>query len=217
MPGVALVFFALAIGSLFYHRASRGIRVWLWLTASLILVGLSGWFYSPFFYALYLLIVALGFLYTAGVAIAFTITLFFITAFVGAASKEIKTANDFLALVSFLSVIPIVIALRRSYLLVQQEKRGILILESERGKSGITSLEDILSNRVNRIGILLRQPVTYLKQGLALLEGGRLTRKELPEVLRRMRKATEELFTLVKEFERGTTKNVLLSREKTFK
>ena len=85
-------------------------------------------------------------------------------------------------------------------------------MEDERPPSGITSLDAILQNRINRIGILLRQPLTYIKQGLALLEGGELTEKEFLEVLSRMRSGADELFTLVKEFERGTTKHAFLTR-----
>lgn len=209
-PFLALVAIALLVILRFLPSVPRMARVVLWTLLVLALVGSSGWFFSPFFFALYLLAIGLGFLYTPVTAVAFTLAL--LALFVGSIG-EVNPTADFLTLLSLLSVIPITIVLRRSFLLVQQEKRGILILEEEGGPSGVTSLDAILTNTVNRVGILLRQPLTYLKQGLALLEEGKLTSRELPEVVSRMRRSTDELFTLVKEFESGTTKNLLLGRQ----
>lgn len=208
-PFFALLCAAVLLALRFVSRAPQGLRPITWTLLVLFLVGATGWFFSPFFFALYLLGIALGFLYTPLVAIAFTLAL--ITMFAWSIG-EVNPTADFLTLLSLLSVIPITTVLRKSYLLVQQEQKDILILEKGERDSGVTSLDAILSNRVSRIGVLLRQPLTYVKQGLALLSEGKLTEKEYPDVLQRMRKATEELFTLVKEFESGATKNLLLGR-----
>lgn len=208
-PVTTLVLLGILIVLRFVPTVPRDVRITLWTLVVLGLVGSSGWFFSPFFFALYLTAIALGFLYTPSAAIAFTLALIVTFA---ASIGEVDATADFLTLLSLLSVIPITIVLRKSYLLVQQEKKGILILEAEERGSGITSLDTILGNAVNRIGIMLRQPLTYLRQGLALLEEGKLTDKEYPEVVRRMRSGTDDLFTLLKEFESGVTKNVLLGR-----
>ena len=214
-PGVAkftALLALLTIGALlvvrFVPHAPGGLRLILWTLLVLFLVGSTGWFFSPFFFALYLLAIALGFLYTPATAVAFTLALIVMFS---TSIGEVSPTHDFLVLLSLLSVIPIVIALRKSYLLVQQDKKGILILESEEKQTGITSLDAILQNQVNRIGILLRQPVTYVRQGLALLQEGKLSAKEYQETLPRMIRAAEDAFTIVKEFERGVTKNVLVS------
>jgi len=83
-------------------------------------------------------------------------------------------------------------------------------LEGENSGTGITSLDNILSNRINNIGATLRQPITYMKQAVSLLMTGKLSQEEVDEIMPRMQKSTEELFTLVKEFERETTKNKFL-------
>lgn len=208
-PLLALVFVAVLLALRFFPKVSRNVRLILWTLLVLSLVGSTGWFFSPFFFALYLLGIGLGFLYTPAVAVSFTLALIVLFA---SSIGEVSPTADFLTLLSLFSVIPITILLRTSFLLVQQEKKGILILEREDRETGITSLEAILRNQVNRLGILLRQPITYLRQGLALMEEGNLSGPEYQETLSRMIRSAEDVFTLVKEFESGTTKNVLMGR-----
>jgi hypothetical protein len=208
---LALVFVPVLLSLRFLPKVSWHLRALLWTLFVLFLVGASGWYTSPFFFALYLIAIGIGFIYTPAVTVAFTASLVIVFALFA----DVKVEFDYLVLLSLLSVIPITIGLRRSFLVVQQQRKGILILEPEGKKSGITSLDAVLENRVNKISILLRQPVTYLKQGLALLEEGKLTEKEYPDVLTRMRRATDEVFTLMKEFERGVTKNVLVARRRS--
>lgn len=209
-PLLALALVALLLTVHFLPKVSRHLRIILWTLLVLSLVGSTGWFFSPFFFALYLLGIGLGFLYAPAVAVAFTLALIVMFA---SSIGEVSPTADFLTLLSLFSVIPITILLRKSFLLVQQEKKGILILESDSPETGITSLDAILANRVNRLGILLRQPVTYVRQGLALLEEGKLSDQEYQETLPRMIRAAEDAFTLVKEFESGATKNVLVGRK----
>lgn len=203
----------LAIAALFVLRfvpeKQSDIAPVLWVISVLSLVGATGWFYSPFFFALYLTAIGLGFIYTPSVAVGFTIAM--ITIFAAFSAGEVNATNDFLVLLSLLSVIPITIVLRKSFLLVQQRQKGILILENEK-TSGVTSLDSILDNKINLIGVTLRQPITYIKQGLAMLDDNSLTDAEFEDTLARMRKAGEELSTFVKEFERGTTNNAFIKK-----
>jgi len=173
------------------------------------LVSATGWFFSPFFFALYLTAIGLGFIYNPVVAISFTLSLVMLFTF---SMTGERPTYDLLTLLSLLSVIPITIALRKSFLLVQQEKKGILILEGEKNQAGITSLDNILANRINNIGATLRQPITYVKQAVSLLVSGKLSKEEVDEIMPRMQKSTEELFTLVKEFERETTNNKFFTK-----
>ncbi len=209
-----LVLFAVLMVTWFLPRKNIKLSVLLWVLLALSLVGSTGWFFSPFFFTLYLIAIALGFIYRTSVSISFTLALVILFSF----SLTGERANyDFLILLSLLSVIPITVALRRSFLLVQQEKKGILILESDKRGSNVTSLEEILNNKVNTIGVLLRQPITYLKQGLTLLNSGKLSKSEAEEILPRMEKSADELFTLVKEFETNFTKNSFLKRNNSSK
>ena len=205
----ALFLLVTAIVLYFIPSKPRGLSITVWTLLVLALIASTNWFYSPFFFALYLLAITLGFLYTPLTATVFTAALLIIFSL---SFGEQDMAYDFLVFLSLLSVIPITVALRRNYLIVQQEKKGILILENDKRKSGITSLDAILENRVNKIGVTLRQPITYIKQGLHLLIKGKLTEQEADDILSRMQKSADELFTLVKEFERGATNNDLIGR-----
>lgn len=209
-PFIALLLLAFIVTARWLPKLPRTVTVLSWVLLVLTLVGSSGWFFSPFFFTLYLGAIALGFIYTPLVAVTFTVSLLIIFA---ASIGEVSPTADFLTLVSLLSVIPITIVLRKSFLLVQQEKKGILILESEEKNAALTSLDSVLSNQVNKIAIVLRQPITYIRQGLALMKDNALTDEEYPQVIQRMSRAADEVFTLVKEFESGTTKNKLVSRK----
>lgn len=212
-PFISLVGLAVLVSARFIPSFPRQAKTILWTLVVVSLVGATGWFYSPFFFALYLMAIVLGFLYTPTVSVTFTVSLL---ALFASSLGELDPTADFLTLLSLLSVIPITIALRKSFLLVQQEKKGILILESDSGKeSGITSLDAILSNQVNRVAILIRQPITYIRQGLSLLNEKKLSSAEGEDVLKRMGKSADEVFTIIKEFESQTTKHVLLGRKRT--
>ncbi len=211
-PFMAILLLALGLGFKFLPwKLPRNFFVLLWMFFIMTLVGSSGWFFSPFFFTLYLAAIALGFIYVPSVAITFTVGLLLIFA---SSIGEVSPTADFLTLLSLLSVIPITIALRRTFLLVQQERKGILILESDERSVGGTALEAVLSNQVNKLAIILRQPVTYIRQGLALLKDNALTPEEYPEVIQRMSRAADEVFTLIKEFESEKTRNILVSRKK---
>lgn len=209
-PFIALLLLTLGLGPKFLPwKVPRSASVALWVLFIITLVGSSGWFFSPFFFTLYLAAIVLGFIYAPSVTITFTVGLLLIFA---SSIGEISPTADFLTLLSLLSVIPITIVLRRTFLLVQQERKGILILESDEKNIGGTALEAVLSNQVNKLAVILRQPITYIRQGLALLKENALTQEEYPEVIQRMSRAADEVFTLIKEFESEKTRNVLVSR-----
>jgi len=210
-PVLALVLLAFLLSTRFIpKKLPRSLLVALWAVFVLALVGSSGWFFSPFFFTLYLLAIALGFIYAPLVAVGFTLGLLVIfTSSIG----EISPTADFLTLLSLLSVIPITIVLRKTFLVVQQERKGILILESDEKNPSVSALDSVLTNQVNKIAIILRQPITYIRQGLALIKDDALTEEEYPQVITRMSSAADEVFTLIKEFETQATKNRLMSRK----
>jgi len=213
-PLLALVSLVGVLTLRFVPRKLTRIRTLLWSLFVLSLIGSTGWFYSPFFFALYLVAIGLAFAYSPAVSIAFTFALIIMFVF---SIGEVNPTYDFLTLLSLLTVIPISIALRKSYLLVKEEEKGILILEKDDKTAATSSLDSVLSNKINKIGTQLRQPLTYLKQGLNIIEEENLSAEERSETMERMRKAVEEMFALEKRFERSTTKNAILSRTKNNK
>lgn len=208
-PVLALALLSFLLLTRFLPKLPRGSVTLLWVMFVLLLVGSSGWFFSPFFFALYLAAIALGFMYGPVSTVGFTLG---ILALFLVSVGEVSPSADFMTLLSLLSVVPITIALRRSFLIVQQEKKDILILESDEKDTSLLALDSILKNQINKIAITIRQPITYIRQGLSLLKDNTLTDEEYPDVLNRMSCAADEVFTVVKEFESDTTKNTLLGR-----
>lgn len=78
----------------------------------LALVYTTGWFFSPFFFSLYLLAISLAFIFSMSVAVAFTITLAILFSFnIG----QVDIAYDSLVVVSLLTVIPLSYYLQKEY------------------------------------------------------------------------------------------------------
>lgn len=206
LPIASVIAFALLILALFIKQIPRQFVMFLWTFASFSIMAASGGFNSVLFFVLYLTAIALGFVYTPGISISFVLGNILAFLLMG----ETNSSADFIVYMSLLSAIPMVIVLRRAFLLVQQERKGILILETDNKRSGITSLDEVLDNKVNNISTVLRQPITYIRQGLAMVQEGKVTDEEFEKMLPRMQRSADELFTLLKEFERGTTNNTLL-------
>src|SRR3989338_11684736 len=99
----------------------------------LLLVGGTGWFLSPFFFLLYLLPMYLGFLYVPSVAFGFLAALLIIFSF--SVGDEVNLSFDIMTLLSLLLVIPLVIYLRKKFLILKQTDKDILILEEEIGRA----------------------------------------------------------------------------------
>jgi len=184
------------------------LAILIWALFVCALVSTTGWFFSPFFFTLYLLGVGLAFVYPFRVSVAYTFSIIFVFL----SSGDVDGSFDIMILLSLLSVIPISLALRRDFLKVQQDQKDILVLEPGEEKDS-TALANLLQNSVNRVGVNLRQPVTYLKQGLAELDEAELSPKEATTMLKKMRNTVEEIFTIIREFEHGTTKNLFLANK----
>jgi hypothetical protein len=118
-PIIALLVIAALIMSRFFPKKSNTTTVALWVVFVLALVGSTGWFYSPFFFALYLAVIGLGFMYTPSVVIGFTGALIVIFAY---SIGEINPLSDFFVLVSLVAVVPTTIVLKR-FLLAEHDHK----------------------------------------------------------------------------------------------
>lgn len=212
----SLLYFAIALLCIallltkFIPKRTPQLSILIWSLFVCAVVSVTGWFFSPFFFALYLLGIGLSFIYPFRVSVAYTLSLISIFLFSG----DVNGSFDIMLLLSLLSVIPISLALRRDFLRVQQDQKDILVLETGDDKNN-TALANLLQNSVNRVGVNLRQPVTYLKQGLAVLEEDDLSPKEAASMLKKMRGTVEEIFTIIREFEHGVTKNLFINKNKS--
>jgi len=178
------------------------------------LVGATGWFFSPFFFLLYLAPLYLGFQFNPAVAFSFLAALLIIFS---SSVGEVDVAYDVLTLISLLLVIPLVIYLRRSYLILRQSAKDILILEDESGIKDADTITKLLSNRVTSLGVNMRQPLTFIKQAVTVLLQGGLDPAESTKYLQRIRTTSTETLEMIRKFEGETSANVVLqnSAEKT--
>lgn len=205
---VGLIVLMGAIGLAFVKRDSLQLsKTTMYTLVVLLLVGGTGWFLSPFFFLLYLLPLYLGFLYTPAVAFGFLAALLIIFAF---SIGEVDIAFDIMTLLSLLLVVPLVIYLRKKYLVIRQSHKDILILEDESGIRDANTIGRLLSNRVTNLGVNVRQPLTFIKQSAALLSEGGLDAAETNQQIKRIHTTAEETLEMIRSFEGETSANKVL-------
>ncbi len=93
--------------------------VYLLVVFVLFLVASTGWFFSPFFYTLYLLSILISFTFTPRTSLAFTLTL------IALLSLNIGQTNltyDILVILSLLTVIPLNFYLKKNISLLVKKK-----------------------------------------------------------------------------------------------
>lgn len=184
-----------------YSLKKKGLRYiedikfrYLLTVVVLFLIASTGWFFSPFFFVLYLWAIFLAFIFTPAVSLSFVITLVILFSFnIG----EVDLAYDFLVVLSLLTTIPLSLYLRREYLKLKEGKKDILILDDEK-KEHQSKVEEILANKVNNLAVKLRQPINDVKMMAYQLGKGVKDRE-------RMITASEEALRVIKEFEGEAT------------
>ncbi len=173
----------------------------------LLIVGGTGWFLSPFFFLLYLLPIYLGFLYVPTVAFGFLAALLLIfTSSVG----EVDLAFDVMTLLSLLIAVPLLIYLRKKYLVLRQSTKDILILQDDSGIKDADTITKLLSNRVTNLGVTVRQPLTFIKQAATLLLDHDLSAHEAATYIKRIKTTAAETLDHVRKFEGDTSSNEVL-------
>ena len=114
----ALSLLVLAVYSYFLKRKklthlTNDTFVYLLIAFVLFLVASTGWFFSPFFFFLYLLAIFLAFIFSAKMSIIFVVVLATLFSFnIG----EVDLAYDLIVVLSFLTTIPLSLYLRKNYL-----------------------------------------------------------------------------------------------------
>lgn len=173
----------------------------------LFLVGGTGWFLSPFFFLLYLLPIYLGFLYTPAVAFGFLAALLAIFA---SSVGEVDLSFDVFTLLSLLLVIPLLIYLRKKYLILRQTNKDILILQEESGIADTDTIGSLLSNRVTKLGVTVRQPLSFISQAATVLLEEDLEPKEATQFIKRIKTTATETLDYIRDFEGDTSANEVL-------
>lgn len=180
--------------------------VYLFITLILFLVGATGWFFSPFFFTLYLLGITLALMYSPAVSISFIVTLVALFSFnVG----EVDLAYDFLIILSLLLTIPVGLFLRKEYLKLKESSKEILVLQHEKQQYK-DEIEEVLANTMNNFAVNLRQPLNDIKQLAFRLEKVR-NKSEEEKDRTRIIASSEDALRMLKDFEEETTGKKLLS------
>lgn len=210
---MALLVLLVAFGMSFYKKADLlTLRTAIHGLLLLLIVGATGWFLSPFFFLLYLFPIYLGFLYTPWVAFSFLAALLII--FGSSSIGDVDVAFDTLTLLSLLLAIPLIIYLRKKYLILRQTKKDILILEDESGIKDADTIGRLLANRVTSLGVNVRQPLTFVKQASTLLLEDDLTPEEATQSLKRIQTTATETLEMIRQFETETSANRVLRNPK---
>jgi hypothetical protein len=157
---------------------------------------------SPFFFLLYLLPIYLGFLYVPMVAFSFLAAILIIFS---SSVGEVDISFDIMTLLSLLLVIPLVIYLRKKFLVLRQTDKDILILHDESGIKDIGTIAGLLANKVTNLGVI--------NQAAKLLEDEDLTEKEATTLIHRIHTTAAETLQHIRTFEGETSSNEVLSNQ----
>lgn len=172
----------------------------------LFLVAATGWFFSPFFFSLYLLAIFMAFVFspiTAALFVGLLAGLFSLN--IG----EVDLAYDFLVVLSFLVVIPITFYLREGYLRLKEAEKEVLVLEKEKREYQDT-IEAVLANTINGFAVNLRQPLNNIKQLTHRLKEVK-KENEVEKNRERIIASSEEALRILRKFEEETTGKKLLT------
>lgn len=178
--------------------------IYLTLVTVLLLVGATGWFFSPFFFSLYLSVILLAFIFPLNVSISFAITLVVLFAFnIG----DVDLVYDFLIVLSLLTTIPLSIYLRKEYLKLKESEKEILILKKKE-EFYKTKVEEVLSNTITNFAVNLKQPLNVVKQLIYRLPKAK-SKKDKEKYVERIMNSSEEALRCLKKFEQESTGELL--------
>ncbi len=198
-------------------RSGEGIAktktfIYLTLITILFLVGATGWFFSPFFFSLYLSVILLAFIFPLNVSISFALTLVALFAFnIG----DVDLAYDFLIVLSLVTTIPLSIYLRKEYLKLKESEKEILILKKQE-EFYKTKVEEVLSNTITNFSANLKQPLNVIKQLIYRFPKIK-SKKDQEKYVERIRNSSEEVLRSLKKFELETTGKLLTATPETTK
>ena len=208
-----LLYLAIAfLGSLYFPVARKSIRseavlgsyMLLIFVSVLFWVGVTGWFFSPFFYVLYLLAIMLSFIATPFSTLLFVLTL--IGLFIPNIGS-IDVTLDMITVFSLFSIVPITFFLQKEYLRLREQDKKVLILEEETSDMR-NKVEEVLRNKIIRFAVTVRQPVNDIKQMAIVAQKDE--KNKLNGALRKIARLSDDSLALIEEFEVSVTGQELL-------
>lgn len=207
---IALIIYSIILKKKGITRLADTKYIYLLIITVLFLVAATGWFFSPFFFMLYLLAIFLFFIFTPAVSIVFVALLVLLFSLdIG----SVDLSYDFLIVFSLLTTIPLSLYLRKEYLRLKETEKKILILEKEKEEKYEDIIQEILANKVNNFSVDMRQPINDTKQ-LAFYIQKHHKDKELNDSLNKIIFSSEEALRILGDFESNTTGKKILSTPK---
>ncbi len=171
-----------------------------WLIFCLFLIAATGWFSSPFFFSVYLLIIALTFVISPMAGLGFILSLGFLYI---VPLAQVKAMGDLLQVVSLAAAFPLALYLRRSYLKLSESQNQILVLESEKSQKG--TLGNVLSNKITNFATQIRQPLVDIKNYTHHMSNHELDKQKSWEYLNRIYDSSTAALRELNRFEEEVT------------
>jgi len=194
-----LIAFVVLISLMLFKKRQQPLFIYTLMMVLLLSVGVTGWFFSPLFYWLYLAAIALSFLFTPLISSLFVATL--VVVFIPNVGS-IDATWDVLTLISLLLVIPLTYFLREEYLHLKENEKKILILEREKARYG-SRADEVLANKVTAIAAELREKINDVKQMAFVAEKKAEMAGKVNFV--KMAAVSQEALETLKKFEEKTT------------
>lgn len=207
---LALASLVIFLVYVFSVKKRDSVFFYLLTTFILFLVGATGWFFSPFFFTLYLTAIMMAFVFPPIISVGFVLALVGLFSFnIG----EVDLSYDLLVVLSLLFTIPLSLYLRKEYLRLREKEKEILVLKEDKkegkGQYG-ASIENILANKINNLTVNMEQPLNDIK-GIAYLMGKHHASGETKKQIDRIITSSEEGLQMLKTFEKDVTSANLLS------
>ncbi len=185
------------LSSLLFKKKYNNVLIYLTIATILLIVGITGWFYSPLFSWIYILAIALSFLFNS------TMSTLFILVLVGVFIPYLGSIDvnlDILTIASLLLIIPLNHFLRNEYLRLTESDKRILILKEENQKYE-NKLTEVLANKISKTAVDVKQPLNTARQ-IALYEKSKNPKNKNIEKITEL---TENALQLLKKFEEEST------------
>ncbi|MCL4374514.1 hypothetical protein M1523_01495 [Patescibacteria group bacterium] len=199
---------SLMISLVLFKKKQSNAIVFSFFAFILLVVGITGWFLSPFMYWLYLLTIFLTFLYSRLIATVF-ISLLILLFIPNVGPMDFSW--DIMMMVSMFLIIPVSYLVRKEYLRLKESEKKILILEKEHGQLK-DQVEELLANQITRLSARLREKIDDIRQ-IAYVARRKIRVSADKDRERKIITLSDELLKMVKEFEESATgKKLLKSR-----
>lgn len=203
-----VVAFSFFVSFLIFNKKSHPLFIYFVLLVVLLIVGITGWFNSPLFSWLYIMAIALAFVFRPLIANIFILIL--VAIFIPYL-ESFNLSFELLTIVSLFFLIPISEYLRKKYLDLKENEKRIIVLKQE-NEIFENKLKELLSNKITKEAVDLREPLNDIKQLSTYYQNKlkKITKEDMAKITKISQKAME----ILNKFEEQATGLKLLKNPK---